>query len=93
MPLAARLAELLGVPGPLPEAADKARALNFTQKDSEEDKEEKEKRREKREVFSSSSFLSFSLCSFDGREARDKAATRMALRQNGLPTPPVYEIR
>lgn len=51
MPLAARLAELLGVPGPLPEAADKARALNFTQKDSEEDKEEKEKRREKREVF------------------------------------------
>ena len=26
-------------------------------------------------------------------EARDKAATRLALKHNALPTPPVYEIR
>lgn len=48
VPLTARLAELLGLPGPQPDATDKA---------------------------------------------RDKAATRRAMRQNGLPTPPVYEIR
>lgn len=26
-------------------------------------------------------------------QARDKAATRLALKHNALPTPPVYEIR
>lgn len=48
VPLTARLAELLGLPGPLTSATD---------------------------------------------QARDKAATRLALKHNALPTPPVYEIR
>lgn len=48
VPLTARLAELLGLPGPLTSATD---------------------------------------------QARDKSLTRLAMRHNGLPTPPVHEIR
>ena len=38
-------------------------------------------------------FHRFTMSCLELAQARDKAATRLALKHNALPTPPVYEIR
>lgn len=100
--MTARLAELLGLPGPQPDATDKARSvLRGGRSDSplqrlvawEPESLQISQASRSRGVSHRLFFSTRKPRRCTPRQARDKAATRRAMRQNGLPTPPVYEIR